>query len=115
MAPGYQLMLPLKGASLEPLPTMFQPPPAREVRMGVRKLSYTVKHGDTLATIAQRYKVGIDELRTWNQVGRLVVGQRLVIQVEQAIPAKSTRPSKSARPIKTTKTAKTARSAKKTK
>ena len=114
VAPGYQLMLPLKGASLEPLPTMFQPPPAREVRMGVRKLSYTVKHGDTLATIAQRYKVGIDELRTWNQVGRLVVGQRLVIQVEQAIPAKSTRPSKT-RPIKTTKTAKTARSAKKTK
>ena len=28
VAPGYQLMLPLKGASLEPLPAMFRPPPS---------------------------------------------------------------------------------------
>jgi membrane-bound lytic murein transglycosylase D len=89
VAPGYQLMLPLKGASIEPLPAMFQPPPAREVRTGTRKLSYTVKRGDTLPAIAQRYKVSTDDLRTWNQIGRLTAGQRLVIQVRQANPVKS--------------------------
>ena len=93
-------MLPLKGASLEPLPAMFQPPPARELRVSVRKLSYTVKHGDTLATIAQRYKVSTDDLRKWNQIGRLVVGQRVVIQVQQASPAKSTKSAKKKRPSK---------------
>jgi membrane-bound lytic murein transglycosylase D len=89
VAPGYQLMLPLKGASLEPLPAMYQPPAASDVGMSVRKLSYTVKRGDTLPTIAQRYKVSADDLRKWNQIGRLTAGQRLVIQVRQASPIKS--------------------------
>jgi membrane-bound lytic murein transglycosylase D len=97
VAPGYQLMLPMKGASLEPLPAMFQPPPAREGSMAVRKLSYTVKRGDTLPSIAQRYKVSAEDLRRWNQIGRLTAGQRLVIQVPQASPAKSAKPAKSAR------------------
>ena len=100
VAPGYQLMLPLKGASLEPLPAMFQPPPAREVRMVVRKLSYTVKRGDTLPAIAQRHKVSSDDLRRWNQIGRLTVGQRLVIQVEQASPVKNSKSAKKKRPVK---------------
>ena len=96
VAPGYQLMLPLKGASLEPLPAMFQPPAAPEVRSATRKLSYTVKRGDTLPAIAQRYKVSTDDLRKWNQIGRLTVGQRLVIQVRQATPVKG----KSAKSVK---------------
>jgi membrane-bound lytic murein transglycosylase D len=97
LAPGYQLLLPRKGASLEPLPAMFQPPPALEVRTAARKLSYTVKHGDTLATIAQRFKVSTDDLRRWNQIGRLVVGQSLTIQAQQAIPAKGTKSVKQKR------------------
>jgi membrane-bound lytic murein transglycosylase D len=97
LAPGYQLMLPLKGASLEPLPAMFRPPPAREVRMVTRRLSYTVKRGDTLPSIAQRYKVSTDDLRQWNQIGRLTVGRRLVIQVQQASPAKGNNSAKKKR------------------
>jgi membrane-bound lytic murein transglycosylase D len=100
VAPGYQLMLPLKGASLEPLPAMFQPPPAREVRLAVRKLNYTVKRGDTLPTIAQRYNVSTDDLRKWNKIGRLTVGQRLVIQVQQASPVRSTKAAKKKRTAK---------------
>ena len=94
VAPGYQLMLPLKGASLEPLPAMYQPPPARESRVVVRKLSYTVKRGDTLPAIAQRYKVSAEDLRRWNQIGRLAAGQRLVIEVQQSSPAKSAKSAK---------------------
>ena len=100
VAPGYQLMLPIKGASLEPLPAMFQPPPAAEVRMAVHKLSYTVQRGDTLPRIAQRYKVSMDDLRTWNQIGRLAAGQHLVIQVHQAAPAKSGKSVKKKRTAK---------------
>ena len=94
VGPGYQLLLPLKGASLEPLPAMFQPPSTPETRTAVRKLSYTVQRGDTLPGIAQRYKVSTDDLRKWNQIGRLTAGQRLVIEVRQAAPVKSAKPTK---------------------
>ncbi len=89
VGPGFQLLLPLKGASLEPLPAMFQPPPAPEASGGMRKLLYTVQRGDTLPKIAQRYMVSTDDLRRWNNIGRLAAGQRLVIQVRAAAPVKS--------------------------
>ena len=90
----------LKGASLEPLPAMYQPPPAREVRMSLRKISYTVKRGDTLPAIAQQFKVSADDLRKWNKIGRLTAGQRLVIEVQQANPARSAKPAKNRRAAK---------------
>ena len=97
VGPGYQLLLPLKGALLEPLPAMFQPPAAPEPRMAVRKLSYTVQLGDTLPKIARRYKVSTDDLRRWNKIGRLTAGQRLVIEVRQTTPAKSAKSAKKKR------------------
>ncbi len=95
VAPGYQLMLPLKGASLEPLPAMFRPPASPDARTAVRKVSYTVQRGDTLPRIAQRYNVSADDLRTWNRIGRLAAGQRLQIQVRQTMPVKSAKSAKS--------------------
>jgi membrane-bound lytic murein transglycosylase D len=38
-----------------------------------------VKAGETLASIAGRYQVGVDDLRRWNKVGRLLAGQSLTI------------------------------------
>jgi len=87
VAPGYQLLLPLKGASFEPLPAMYQPP-APEPRATLRKLTYTVRRGDTLPSIAQRYKVSTNDLHRWNDIGRLTAGQHLVIQVHQSAPLK---------------------------
>jgi len=100
VAPGYQLMLPLKGASLEPLPAMFRPPASPEARIAVHKISYTVQRGDTLPRIAQRYKVSTDDLRTWNQIGRLAAGQHLEIQVSRTGPAKSAKSAKTKRATK---------------
>jgi membrane-bound lytic murein transglycosylase D len=100
VGPGYQLLLPRKGALLEPLPAMFQPPSAPEARAPVRKLSYTVQRGDTLFKIAQRHQVSTDDLRRWNQIGRLAAGQRLVIEVRQAVQAKSSKAAKNKRPTK---------------
>jgi membrane-bound lytic murein transglycosylase D len=100
VAPGYQLMLPLTGASLDPLPAMFRPPASPEVRPAVHKVNYTVQRGDTLPRIAQRYKVSTDDLRTWNQIGRLAAGQHLEIQVRQTGPVKSAKPARKKRATK---------------
>jgi len=100
VGPGYQLLLPLKGAWLEPLPAMYQPP-ASETHVAVRKLSYTVRQGDTLPKIAQRYKVSADDLRKWNRIGRLSTGQRLVVEVRQAVPAKGAKSPNKKHPAKT--------------
>jgi membrane-bound lytic murein transglycosylase D len=81
--PGYQLLLPKKGASIQPLPAMYRPPPGAGI--AVRKLSYKVKRGDTLYQIARRYRVSIDDLRRWNKIGRLLAGQRLVIEAPVSI------------------------------
>ncbi|RJX29101.1 MAG: LysM peptidoglycan-binding domain-containing protein [Desulfarculus sp.] len=46
-----------------------------------KKLVYTVRRGDTLFTIAQRYKVLVRELKKWNELkgDAIQVGQQLVI------------------------------------
>jgi membrane-bound lytic murein transglycosylase D len=103
VGPGYQLLLPLKGALIEPLPVMFQPPSASDAGMPARKLSYTVQHGDTLLKIAHRYKVSTDDLRKWNHIGRLATGQHLVVESGPAAPAAPAKNAKSARKKHTAK------------
>ena len=46
-----------------------------------RKQTYTVRRGDTLFTVAQRYKVTMRDLKQWNNLrsNMLMVGQKLVI------------------------------------
>ncbi len=89
VGPGQPLLIPVKGsgAAAESLPALFKPPSLPESRSRLRKISYTVKHGDTLHSIAQRHKVSIDDLRGWNSIGRLAAGQTLNIQVKSAAPA----------------------------
>ena len=45
------------------------------------KQTYTVRRGDTLFTVAQRYKVTMRDLKQWNNLkgNMLMVGQKLVI------------------------------------
>ena len=79
IGPGYQLLVPKKGASIEPLPVAFRPPAGAGIP--VRRVSYKVKRGDTLYWIAKRYHVSVADLRRWNHVDRLLAGQRLVIEL----------------------------------
>jgi membrane-bound lytic murein transglycosylase D len=55
---------------------------------GKTKLFYTVKDGDNISFIADWYKVGLSDLRNWNNIYRnnIRVGHKLVIYVD---PAKS--------------------------
>ena len=90
VGPGFQLLLPLKGANAEPLPAMFAPPApteraTRESRTVTRQVTHTVGRGETLATIAEHYKVSVDDIRRWNKVGRLAAGQKLVIEQQVTV------------------------------
>ncbi len=55
---------------------------------GRTKLIYSVKDGDNISFIAEWYKVGLSDLRNWNNIYRnyIRVGQKLVVYVD---PAKS--------------------------
>ncbi len=73
------LVVPTNGAATGDtgLPLMYSPPkPAAQERT----LVHTVKAGETLTSIAGRYRVTPDDLRRWNPIGRLTVGQRLRVQ-----------------------------------
>ena len=55
---------------------------------GKTKLIYTVQDGDNIGFIAEWYKVGLTDLRNWNNIYRntIRVGQKLVVYVD---PSKS--------------------------
>ncbi len=60
-------------------PPQAKPKPKRPAR---KKLVYTVRRGDTLFTVAQRYKVRMSLLMKWNGIKKghvLKVGEKLVI------------------------------------
>lgn len=87
VGPGVQVLLPIKGsaAAAEPIPSIFHPPamPAVEARTRApATVRHVVKRGETLPSIAQQYKVSVDDLRRWNSIGRLAAGQQLVIHVK---------------------------------
>lgn len=56
------------------------------------KRIHTVKYGEKLSTIARKYGVSLEELRTWNSIGKKGVkpGRKLVVYVreQKALPAK---------------------------
>jgi membrane-bound lytic murein transglycosylase D len=88
------LVVPSGGAvaSQGRLPIMYAPP--IPLRGGPRTLTHTVKAGETLASIAGRYRVSMEDLRRWNKIGRLTAGQKLTVQTRTST-AKS-RPAKKA-------------------
>ena len=84
------LIVPMDGTrDLGRLPIMYAPPIAVA---GPRNFVHTVKAGETLPGIAGRYQVSVGDLRRWNKIGRLAVGQKLNIQTKgvtsQAKPTK---------------------------
>ncbi len=67
-------------AKPEPKPAAkAEPQPAKSKQ---KKLTYTVRRGDTLFTVAQRYKVRMSDLMKWNKMKRgdvLKIDDKLVI------------------------------------
>ncbi|MCC6609623.1 MAG: transglycosylase SLT domain-containing protein [Burkholderiales bacterium] len=80
VAPGETLLLPIGTARVPSadLPLFRLPSYASTGRT----ITYRVKRGDTLSTIARHHHVSVDDLRRWNDIhGVLRAGQRLTIEV----------------------------------
>jgi membrane-bound lytic murein transglycosylase D len=59
-----------------------QAKPAAKPKPVKKKLTYTVRRGDTLFTVAQRYKVRMSDLMKWNNIKKgdvLKIGEKLSI------------------------------------
>jgi membrane-bound lytic murein transglycosylase D len=77
------LVVPLNGAAANvgKLPLMYAPPIPVQ---GVRRVIHTVRPGDTLASIAARYRVSLADLKRWNPSTRLAAGQKFSVEVRVA-------------------------------
>ncbi|HJT60838.1 MAG TPA: LysM peptidoglycan-binding domain-containing protein, partial [Burkholderiales bacterium] len=65
-------------ASLADLPLMYAPPIPRR---GPARAVHVVKPGDTLGSIARRYRTNVASLKRGNQLGKfLQVGQKIYIR-----------------------------------
>ena len=71
-------------ATLRRLPIMYAPP----IPVLMRRIFHTVKSGETLASIAKRYGVAVEDIKRWNSLGRLATGQRLVLEVRAPVRSK---------------------------
>jgi membrane-bound lytic murein transglycosylase D len=84
------LVVPLTGAAASTrIPIMYAPPiPTRTARV----FTHTVLAGETLTSIATKYRVSVEDLKQWNKVGRLAVGQKVTIH--GTAPTRATAPGK---------------------
>ncbi|MBG0857927.1 MAG: transglycosylase SLT domain-containing protein [Bacteroidales bacterium] len=66
----------------DPSRTVYTSPPVDIT--GKTKLFYTVREGDNLGWISEWYRVGLSELRYWNNIYRntIRIGQKLVVYVD---------------------------------
>jgi membrane-bound lytic murein transglycosylase D len=81
MAPGDTLSVGKRLVIWNKQPTEQAPSPAGKVR----KINYTVRRGDSLARISQKFRVTINELKDWNRLDTrkyIQPGQRLVMYVD---------------------------------
>jgi membrane-bound lytic murein transglycosylase D len=76
-----ELVVPINGdarATLADLPLMYAPPIPS---YGKARVVHTVKKGDTLSSIAARYRVSVAALKGWNQNTKLLqIGQKIYIR-----------------------------------
>ncbi|MGQ0654774.1 MAG: transglycosylase SLT domain-containing protein [Betaproteobacteria bacterium] len=73
------------GSAMRRLPIMYAPP----IPVVTRKLVHTVKAGETLTSIGNRYGVSIEDIRRWNaSVPKAVPGLKLNLEVRSAAKPK---------------------------
>lgn len=79
---GQQLVVWSRNADAAAAPRDFRAPHSHNTQ---RQLGYTVRRGDNLARISQRFNVSVEQLRQWNNINRgeyLQPGQVLTLYVD---------------------------------
>jgi len=66
------------------MPIMYAPP----IPITYRKIYHTVKPGESLASIARRYRVALADMQRWNPNGA-IVGQRVTMEVRSTAKPKA--------------------------
>lgn len=96
---GQELLVPLNGEEADNDFEVFNTHLMPSYRSPGRTITHTVRKGDTLSSIARRYRVSTAKLRNWNDnLGALKPGQKItIVQLNKS--------RKSARPAKKTRTA----------
>jgi membrane-bound lytic murein transglycosylase D len=85
--------------SVQKLPIMYAPP----IPVTTRKVFHTVKTGETLASIAAKHRVSVEDLKRWNGVSQAVAGRKLAVEVRAAAPKKGKpRPKAKGKPYRRT-------------
>jgi membrane-bound lytic murein transglycosylase D len=64
------------------LPIMYAPP----IPVTTRRVFHTVKRGETLTSIANKYRVSVEDIKRWNGVSQATAGRKLALDVRS--PAK---------------------------
>ncbi|RSL17346.1 membrane-bound lytic murein transglycosylase D [Edaphobacter aggregans] len=59
--------------------------PVATVSGGVNPLHYTVRHGDTLVTVADRFSVSVEQLRRWNHLSSNAVKPGRLLTVAEPV------------------------------
>ena len=97
------------GSDLAGAETLVVPVAAAASTSITRSTRYTAKKGDTLVTVADRFNVSVDELRTWNHLKAttLTPGHTLYVSEPARVASSHShhRGSSAARPAKGTKSA----------
>ncbi len=84
LRPGRKLVIwsgkPTTAAAGGLTPVSFSHPHEKSLR---QRIAYTVRQGDSLARISQRFRVSVDDLKQWNKLGKHIhPGQRLTLYVD---------------------------------
>ena len=56
--------------------------------MTTRRIFHTVQPGETLASIAKKHRVSVEDLKRWNGVSNAVPGRKLAVEVRATPKAK---------------------------
>ena len=76
------------------LPLMYAPP----IPVGMRRVFYNVRKGDTQASIAKRFGVYPEDLKRWNPTTKFAAGTRIEVEVRaRPAPRPSPRASRASR------------------
>jgi membrane-bound lytic murein transglycosylase D len=72
-------------AGMNKLPIMYAPP----IPVGMRRVFYNIRKGDTQASIAKRFGVHPDDLKRWNPTTKFAAGTRIEVEVRATARAKA--------------------------